>query len=641
MKTYFIVDFDSTLVTVETLDLLAQMVLKDHPEREKVISQIEEITKLGMEGKIAFDVSLKKRLKLLTIRKEHLEEIKKLLVEKVTPSVLKNKAFFEKHKDTIYIISGGFKDLILPVAKILGIAETHILANEFILKNGNVTGINPKNPLSKKGGKAKAVSGLKLDGDIFVIGDGMTDWEIKEKVSKVSRVSNVSKAKSKFTFVAFTENVFRESVVEKSDYSVPNFDEFLYQYGFAVKPSYTKQRLSVLLLENIHQNAHFVFEKAGYSVQYFEKSLKEEELLTLMPEVSVLGIRSRTQVTDRLLSVGKKLMGVGAFCIGTEQIDLISAKEKGIAVFNAPYANTRSVVELALGEMIMLSRGIFEKSNKLHQGIWDKSATGSVEIRGKTLGIVGYGSIGSQLSVLAENLGMQVLFYDIVEKLAIGNAQKAESLEALLRQSDIVTIHMDGREENTNVIGQKEFAQMKPGVVFLNLSRGKIVDLDALYQAVQSGKVKGAALDVYPIEPEGRDNPFVSSLQGLPQVILTPHIGGSTKEAQEQIGEYVAKKLVEYIEQGSTYLSNTLPQMQLPPVEKGYRLSQIHANMPGMLAKLNSLFAKENINILGQYLKTDERIGYVVTDTEQKISPQLLTEIEQIEGSIRTRVING
>lgn len=647
MNTYFIIDFDSTLIQVETLDFLATIVLQNHPKKDDIVRQIEEITRLGMEGKIDFGESLKRRLKLLTIEQKHLEEVKKALLEKITSSFARNKSFFQTHKDQIYIVSGGFKELILPVAKEFGISPSHVLANEFVLKDKKVIGVDMKNLLSKKGGKAKAVAGLNLDGEMYVVGDGMTDWEIREKVSRVSKVPRVPRAGNTVVFVAFTENVFREAVVAKADYSVPNFDEFLYHYGFASSQTYTKKRLGVLLLENIHEKAVYAFEKAGYSVQYFEKAISQEELLKKLPDVTLLGIRSRTQVTKEVLKMADKLLGIGAFCIGTEQIDLVSAKEKGIAVFNAPYSNTRSVVELALGEIIMLSRGIFDKSNKLHKGIWDKSATGSVEVRGKTLGIVGYGSIGSQLSVLAESLGMNVVFYDIVEKLALGNVRKAESMEELLRISDIVTIHVDGRDENKNLIGEKAFIQMKDGVVFLNLSRGKIVDIQALHDALQSGKVKGVALDVYPEEPEGntstgsafKDDPIVSRLQGLPQVILTPHIGGSTKEAQENIGEYVSKKLIEYIESGNTYLSNTIPQIQVPLLEKGFRLAQIHANMPGMLAKLNSLLAKEEINILGQYLKTDEQIGYVVTDTEKKISEKLLSHINAIEGSIKARTL--
>lgn len=631
MKQYFIIDFDSTLIQVETLDFLAGIVLQNHPKKEEIVREIEEVTRLGMEGKIDFGESLKRRLKLLTIEQKHLEQVKKVLHEKITPSFARNKSFFQTHKDQIYIVSGGFKELILPVAHELSIPPSHVLANEFILKNKNVTGVDMKNPLSKKGGKAKAVEGLNLDGEIFVIGDGMTDWEIKETIA--------GKPNSRIDFIAFTENVFRENVVAKADYSVPSFDEFLYHYGFASSQAYTKKRRGVLLLENIHEKAVYAFEKAGYSVQYYEKAISQEELLQKIPDVTLLGIRSRTQVTKDILNMADKLLGIGAFCIGTEQIDLVAAKQKGVAVFNAPYSNTRSVVELALGEIIMLSRGIFDKSNKLHKGMWDKSATGSVEVRGKTLGIVGYGSIGSQLSVLAESLGMNVVFYDIVEKLALGNARKADSMEELLRTSDIVTIHVDGRDENKNLINEKAFMQMKDGVVFLNLSRGKIVDIQALCVALQSGKVKGAGLDVYPEEPEGKDDPFVSMLQGLPQVILTPHIGGSTKEAQENIGEYVSKKLIEYIESGNTYLSNTIPQMQVPLLEKGFRLAQIHANMPGMLAKLNNMLAEDKNNILGQYLKTDEQIGYVVTDTEKKVSEKLLMQISAIEGNIKTRIL--
>lgn len=631
-KTYFIIDFDSTLIQKEGLDELAGVVLKDNPKKDEILQKIQEITDAGMEGKIAFDESLNRRLKLLPITSSHIDETSTLLKKYITPSFLKNKAFFTQFKDSIYIVSGGFREFIIPIAKELGIKESHILANTFVLdKKGRVAGVDTKNPLSQKGGKAKAVESLKLTGEMFVIGDGYTDYEIKEAVSE--------KGNKEIKFIAFTENRYRESVVTKADYSVPNFDEFLYVYHFPLSTSYPKHRLSVLLLENIHQKAIIAFEKEGYAVEYFEKSISQELLKEKIPHVSLLGIRSKTQVTKDILEKGKRLLGIGAFCIGTDQIDLVESKRQGIAVFNAPYSNTRSVVELAIGEIIMLSRGTFEKSNKLHQGIWDKSATGSMEIRGKTLGIVGYGNIGSQLSVLAESLGMKVVFFDVSEKLALGNAKKCESLKDLFKVSDVISIHIDGSEKNRNVIDKRSFAQMKPGVIFLNLSRGIVVSIPDLTEALKSGKVRAAALDVFPEEPEGKGDRFISSLQGFPQVILTPHVAGSTKEAQEEIGEFVAKRLIEYINTGSTMLSVSLPQINPPKMEKTHRLLHIHINTPGVLAKFNNVLATHKRNILGQYLKTDEQIGYVVTDINKKYDETLLSELKKIDGTIKTRIL--
>ncbi len=631
-KTYFIIDFDSTLIQKEGLDELAGVVLKDNPKREEILLKIQEITDAGMEGKIAFDESLNKRLQLLSITSSSIEETRNLLKKQITPSFLKNKSFFSKFKDSIYIVSGGFREFIIPVAKELGIKESHILANTFVLdKKGNVVGVDIKNPLSQKGGKARAVESLKLEGEIFVIGDGYTDYEIKETLNE--------KGSKEIKFIAFTENKYRESVVTKADYSVPNFDEFLYVYGFPPSTSYPKHRLSVLLLENIHQKAIIAFEKEGYAVEYFEKSISQEVLKEKIPHVSLLGIRSKTQVTKDILHEGKRLLGIGAFCIGTDQIDLLESKKRGVAVFNAPYSNTRSVVELAVGEIIMLSRGVFEKSNKLHQGIWDKSATGSMETRGKTLGIVGYGNIGSQLSVLAENLGMKVVFFDTDEKLALGNARKCESLKELFKVSDVISLHIDGSEKNRNLIDKKSFAQMKQGVIFLNLSRGIVVSIPDLTEALKSGKVRAAALDVFPEEPEGKGDKFVSSLQLFPQVILTPHVAGSTLEAQEEIGEFVAKRLIEYLNTGSTMLSVSLPQINPPKMEKTHRLLHIHTNTPGVLAKLNHVLVAHKRNILGQYLKTDEQIGYVVTDINKKYDETLLSELKQIDGTIKTRIL--
>ncbi|MBO9639186.1 MAG: phosphoglycerate dehydrogenase, partial [Siphonobacter aquaeclarae] len=325
--------------------------------------------------------------------------------------------------------------------------------------------------------------------------------------------------------------------------------------------------------------------------------------------------------------------------IGTNQIDLATAEEKGVAVFNAPYSNTRSVVEMAVGEMILLMRGIYQKSVKMHEGEWDKSAKNSNEVRGKKLGMIGYGNIGIQLSVVAEALGMEVLFYDLVEKLPLSNARQCHTLEELLQESDVISLHVDGRKSNANIIGEKEFALMKDGVVFLNLSRGHVVDVKALAAALKSGKIRGAAVDVFPSEPKTNDEAFESELRGLPNVILTPHIGGSTEEAQASIGEFVPNKLLNYVNTGSTFGSVNFPEVTLPPLHDAHRLLHIHANVPGVMSKINGIFAKYNVNITGQYLKTSDKIGYVITDIAKNYSNEMIQELRDIEQTIKFRML--
>jgi D-3-phosphoglycerate dehydrogenase len=428
-------------------------------------------------------------------------------------------------------------------------------------------------------------------------------------------------------------------VAEKADYILPNLDEFLFIHKLPMQVSYPKHRIKVLLLENVHPKAQEIFKNEGYQVEALKGALNEEELIEKIKDVSILGIRSKTNVTAKVLEHAERLIAIGAYCIGTNQIDLNTCMQKGIAVFNAPYSNTRSVVEMALGEMIILTRQIAEKSQKMHQGIWDKSANNSREIRGKKLGIVGYGNIGSQLSVLAEAMGMQVYFYDVVDKLSLGNAQKCNSLEELLQIADFVTLHVDGRKENENLIGEKEFDLMKQGVVFLNLARGHIVDIEALVKNIRSGKIAGTAVDVFPYEPKTNDESFENELKGLSNVILTPHIGGSTEEAQENIGTYVPNKLIEYINTGSTYASVNIPNLQLPAQKNAHRLLHIHKNTAGILAKINLILANHQINILGQYLKTNEEIGYVITDIDKEYSKDVITDLKEIENTIKFRVL--
>lgn len=393
-----------------------------------------------------------------------------------------------------------------------------------------------------------------------------------------------------------------------------------------------------LLLENIHSEAERVLTERGFEVATHSTALAGDELAEAISDVHYLGIRSTTTVTADVLDRAPKLQAIGAFCIGTNQIDLPAAASRGIAAFNAPYSNTRSVVELAVAEIISMARRLTDKNTNLHAGRWEKSATGSHEVRGRTLGIVGYGNIGSQLSVLAESLGMRVLFYDVADRLPLGNARKVESLEALLQQAETVSVHVDGRKENTNLFGEREFALMPKRALFLNLCRGHIVDHDALKAALESGHIAGAAIDVFPVEPKQRSAEFNSVLRGVPNVILTPHIGGSTQEAQFDIGRYVAGKFADYEQLGATSMSVNLPDVAAGPFSER-RIVHLHHNIPGVMAGLNSIFAGSDLNIGAQWLATRGEIGYSVTDVVGAPQEGMLEELRSLDGTIRVRVL--
>ena len=406
------------------------------------------------------------------------------------------------------------------------------------------------------------------------------------------------------------------------------------------KTSLDKSKIKILLLEGVHSSAVQTFTKAGYSnVELLAHALEGDELKAKIADVHFVGVRSRTQLTREVLEAAKKLVGIGCFCIGTNQVDLIAAQEKGIVVFNAPYSNTRSVAELVLAEAILLLRGIPEKNAVAHRGGWLKSADNAFEIRGKTLGIVGYGSIGTQLSVLAEGLGMHVLFYDVVAKLPLGNAHQAASLDDLLSRSDIVTLHVPELPSTQWMMGEKEFAAMKPGSIFINAARGTVVVIDELAKALKSGKLLGAAVDVFPVEPKSNKDEFISPLRGLDNVILTPHIGGSTMEAQANIGLEVADKLVRYSDNGTTISAVNFPEVALPEHPGQNRILHVHHNVPGVLSAINQVFAENGINVAGQYLRTHEKLGYVVIDLEPGSSALALEKLAQVPGTVRCRVL--
>ncbi|NMP15015.1 phosphoglycerate dehydrogenase [Thalassotalea sp. Y01] len=407
------------------------------------------------------------------------------------------------------------------------------------------------------------------------------------------------------------------------------------------RTSLNKDKIKILLLEGVHQSALEVLKASGYSnIEYLKGSVTDEELKQKIKGVYFLGIRSRTQITDSVLEHADKLAAIGCFCIGTNQVELPAAQIRGIPVFNAPFSNTRSVAELVLGELLLLFRGVPEKSALAHRGVWQKSATGSVEARGKTLGIIGYGHIGTQLGIMAEHIGMRVKFYDVETKLPLGNAEQVDSLTTLLNTADVISLHVPETRATQNMIGEAEFEQMKDGVIFINASRGTVVDIDALAGALESKKVGGAAIDVFPVEPKTNDDEFISPLRGFDNVVLTPHIGGSTKEAQQNIGREVAGKIVKYSDNGSTLSAVNFPEVSLPAHTGSSRLFHIHKNQPGILNQITRAFAERDININAQYLQTDDQIGYVVIDVEATDSEMALKELRQIDGTIRARLIH-
>ncbi|ADG74469.1 D-isomer specific 2-hydroxyacid dehydrogenase NAD-binding protein [Cellulomonas flavigena DSM 20109] len=397
---------------------------------------------------------------------------------------------------------------------------------------------------------------------------------------------------------------------------------------------------TALLLENLHPHARTILESAGFDVVTRTGALDESELIESLAGVQVLGIRSKTNVTAEVLAAAPDLEVVGAFCIGTNQIDLHAAAGHGIAVFNAPFSNTRSVVEIAIADIISLTRRLTVFDREMHEGVWNKSATGAHEVRGRTLGIIGYGNIGTQLSVLAENLGMSVVFYDTAEKLALGNARRMSTLDELLETADVVTLHVDGRAGNAGMFGAKQIARMKPGSIFLNLSRGFVVDYAALRDAVLSGHVAGAAVDVFPVEPKRKGDPFESELRGLPNVILTPHTGGSTEEAQEAIGQFVSSKIRDYLTTGSTNLSVNLPNLALDQRPDAHRVAYLHRNVPGVLATVNATLADHGVNIEGQLLATRGELGYVVTDVSAPVADDVVDVLSGRPESLRLRLLD-
>ncbi len=622
----YVFDFDSTLTRVEALDVLAEMTLQGRVERDEVIREIQHITNLGIDGDISFTESLERRIRLLHANKKHLDPLVAELRKKISKSIASNKEFFEKYSEDIYVISCGFKEFIDPIVEEYNIPSERVYANTFRFDaEGNIIGFDETNVLASHNGKIECLRRLDLDGEVQVIGDGYSDYVMRE-------------AGIAHKFFAYTENVHREKAANKADHVAPSLDEFLFVNDLPRNLSYPKNRIKILLLENVHPIAFENLAEDGFSVELIDRSLSENELIEKIKGVHVLGIRSKTQITPKVLDAANKLLVVGAFCIGTTQIDLDYCRKKGVVVFNAPYSNTRSVVELALGQIIMLMRNVFPRSMELHNGIWNKTTDNAREVRGKNLGIIGYGNIGKQLSVLAEALGMRVYYYDREDRLALGNAKKCATLEDLLNVSDVVSLHIDDSKSNRNFIGEREFNQMRDGAILINLSRGFVVDIQALVNALNSKKLGGAALDVFPEEP-GSNGPFETPLKGISNVILTPHIGGSTVEAQMNIADFVPNKIMDYMNSGNTVDALNFPNIRLPKQNKAHRFLHIHHNVPGIMARINEVLAHYEMNISGQYLSTDSEVGYVITDLDKDYNKEVIKALKKVEHTIKFRVL--
>ncbi len=622
----FIFDFDSTLTSVEALDVLAEITLESHSDKDRIIEEIKEITDLGIDGDISFTESLERRISLIQPSRADIDVLVERLGDKVSKSIEQNKDFFSDFSDDIYVISCGFKEFIDDIVAVYNIPSERVFANTFVFDNtGKVIGFDDTNVLAQHNGKIDCLKQLNLEGEVHVIGDGYSDY--------VMRGAGVADK-----FFAYTENVSRKKAVAKADHVIHTFDEFLYVNNLPRNQSFPKSRIKILLLENIHENALKQLTSDGFKVELLSHSLSEDELIEKIKGVHILGIRSKTKVTQRVIEAADKLMAIGTFCIGTTQVDLQACKMKGVVVFNAPYSNTRSVVELAIGEIIMLMRNTFTRSTELHNGEWNKTAENSREIRGKALGIIGYGNIGKQLSILAEAMGMKVLYYDVEDKLALGNAEKCFSMEELLKKSDIVSVHVDDNKLNKNLIGAEQIALMKDGVILLNLSRGFVVEIEAMVAGLKSGKLGGVAVDVYPEEPRA-NGAYFTELMGLDNVILTPHVGGSTEEAQKDIADFVPSKIRSYINNGNTVDAVNFPNVRLPSLSNSHRFLHIHENVPGVLAAINDTFAKYKLNIVGQYLSTDENVGYAITDIVKDYDAEVMAELKSVPNTIRFRVL--
>ncbi len=643
-----IIDFDSTIINAEGIELIIRKALERvaEPERSLRLAQLAELTDKATNGDIPLEDAIRQRLQLTEITKRDVETVAAQILDSINPMVRETVEALLQRGKHIAVFSTSFDDLVQPVTNELNIPRGNVFANKLLYDdNGKVIGVDESNPLFLSIGKVFMAERLKsqclLEGGTAVVGDGVTDLLIRK--------NNMAKM-----FVYFAGSYLHEDIRKQADFTVDRFDQLLplfcsnEELSNAVVESLSMPNNGiapppaprVVLLESIHDHAKEKLIRENFVVESHKGAWSTQELEEKARHANVLGIRSKTRISADAIAKLPHLWAIGAFCIGTDQIDLSAAASAGIPVFNAPYSNTRSVAELVVGETIMLMRRIFEKSSAAHDGRWLKTASGCTEIRGKTVGIVGYGHIGSQVSVLLENLGMSVIFHDIVDKLPLGNAKKAASLYDLLDRSDVVTLHVPETPETRNMIGKAEIKRMKRGAFLINCSRGSVVDLDSLRDGLDSGHLAGAAIDVFPQEPGQPQDLFTTPLQNATNVILTPHIGGSTKEAQENIAAYVSEKLCRFLNSGSTIGAVNFPEVELPRVQETDRILHIHRNVPGVLAKINSVFARRDINVEGQILQTKGDIGYLIVDVNRHVSDHVLNLMSAITETIKVRKIS-
>lgn len=615
---WLIIDFDSTFVAAESLELLGEISLAGHPDRSRRLAEIRELTDRAMAGRMPFAEALARRLALVAARAEHIGKLVAVLRQRVSPSFRRNARFLRAHAERLYVVSSGFHEYIDPVVAEFGITSGQVLANRFVTRPDGTLGVDSANPLAADGGKVEAVRRLRLAGAAVAVGDGVSDRELAD-----SRVCE--------RFYAYVETVRRPEAFPGASSIVEDFDAVLNELGLSGRAK------RALLLENIHSTARDALAASDLEVEIRRDSPDRKTLGTMLDNVAFLGIRSKTQITGELLDRAPHLLAIGAYCIGVNQIDLEACTQRGIAVFNAPFSNTRSVAELALAEVILLFRNLPDKIREMHSGRWRKSAAGSHEVRGKTLGIIGYGKIGVQLSVLAEAAGMQVCYFDLKHRLALGNATRCSSLDELLGRADVISVHVDGRAGNRNLIGEAALARMQPGAIILNLSRGHVVDIEALDQALADGRVGGAALDVFPEEPASGDAPFACPLARRPNVILTPHIGGSTEEAQLDIAKYVSGRFVSYLCTGASTGSVNVPELASEQRPGTLRIAHLHENVPGMLAAIDRILAERSLNIAAQHLATTGKVGYALTDIEGLLDEATVEALGRIPHTLRSR----
>lgn len=610
---YFIIDFDSTFTRVEALDVLAEIVLAHSSKKDAVVQAIHEITNRGMNGELDFRESLTLRLDLLKANRDDIHHLAERLKAQISPSFERNQKHLSALKDNVYVVSNGFKEFIIPVIETYGLLPENVYANTFVYdEDGNITGFDTNNPLSRNGGKSLVIKDLHLNGDVYVIGDGANDLEIW-------------KAGYANKFYLFTENVEREKVKKEANHFASTVDEILYELNLARSLSYPKTRIKVLLLEGVNRIASDAFEKEGYQVEMVDKPLNNQELAVKLKTVNILGLTSNQEISKELLKNTKRLISLGVFSSDASKIDMDACSSHGVAVFNAPFSHVRSVGEFTLGNILGLSRATSSKIGS--------------EIRGKKLGIIGYGKIGSQLGVLAENLGMEILFFDIADKSPLGNSRKCTHLDVLLNQSDFISIHVSELPENRHFFGESFFNALRPTSSILYCGNIEALKLESLYQHLVAFPSFGCSLDLNPDKLTRDSFSWLEKIKTFENVLFSAGISANTLEAERDRAEFIPEKITEYLNSGNTMGSLNFPNLFVPAVKNAHRLLHIHKNVPNVLARINQIFASHQINILAQSLKTTHSLGYVVTDVDTEYPDNLLNEMRDIEETIWFRVL--